>query len=366
MSVRRGHPGPAGLPDGDPSALSRARQTGAGRGGRGPGNVVDGRRVATSSDPGGTEREPSSSATTTAGRSSRFVRARTARVESSRPATPRHRPLETDGLVRRHPAPGRLPARPRDRRGSSWRTARRCARRAERRVRRPAAGSGSSPRGRPGGGPGRSAASPRIRGRRPAASRRSTGRRRRRGRSGSPGRPGAAPAGAARGRRPGPRRRGGAAQRSRQRAEGRRPLEARDRAQDEVVEVEAAARRDGRLVGDEGPARSAGLGVGGVVGRHAELDLEPRDDRVEAQEAGLVGPRRDLGQDGRPIGERFDATPRSRRISRPSAWNVRTRTAPGATPERRDRRVEALGHLDGCSLVEGDRPDRLGRRRPSR
>ena len=97
-------------------------------------------RAARSAAPGTAGR--ARSATTTAGSSSRLVRARTARVEPSSGQV-RIDALEADRLVRRRPAPGRAgrsrPARP----GSPWRTARRCARRAGRPARRPAAGSGS-------------------------------------------------------------------------------------------------------------------------------------------------------------------------------------------------------------------------------
>ncbi len=58
---------------------------------------------------------------------------------------------------------------------------------------------------------------------------------------------------------------------------------------------------------------------------------------------------------------RFDTSmPASRRISRPSAWNVRTRTGPRRDPERRDRGVQSLRELLGRALVERDRRDGRG------
>ena len=160
-----------------------------------------------------------------------------------------------------HPARGRGRRSPPGPAGSPSRTApvvldSRTARR------RPVPGSGSSSRGRCGAVPAARRRAPGPAAHRPAASRRSTGRRRRRGRSGCRARREAAPAGAASGRRPGPRRR---AARGTPRAsvpgsavDRRRSRRARDH---EVVEVEAAASRERPLVGGErratGPASAA-------------------------------------------------------------------------------------------------------------
>ena len=73
-----------------------------------------------------------------------------------------------------------------------------------------------------------------------------------------------------------------------------------------------------------------------------------------------VGPRRDLRQDGGPVGHRLDRDPgvaqdlAPERVERPDADGT------GDDPERRDGRIQPLGHLDRRPLVEGDRPDRAG------
>ena len=106
-------------------------------------------------------------------------------------------------------------------------------------------------------------------GRRRAASRRSTGRRRRRGRSGSPAPRAGAPSGAGSGRGPGPRRRGGGhtALASVARTEGS-DSRSLDRPDDEVVEVEAAGIGERPLVRDEGPRRRTGVRVARRPSRH--------------------------------------------------------------------------------------------------
>ena len=192
---------PRRMSSGSPSSAPLARRAPAGR------RPAASRRGARSAAPG--TAAPSRSATTTAGRSSRFVRARTARVDPSSGHV-RDRPLEADGLVRRvrredEPAGRRRPGPDRLREplavvldetdGPLDDLARAAV--VDLEV-DPAQAGQQRPRG-----PGSAA-------RRRAASHRSTGRRRRRGRSGWPARRAAGPAGAGRDRRPGPRRRAGA------------------------------------------------------------------------------------------------------------------------------------------------------------
>ena len=105
--------------------------------------------------------DPSRRATTTAGSSSLFVRARTARVDPSsgqERIARSSRTVSSDASGARTSRPVAAgPAR------IASRTARRCARRGALPARRPAAGSGSSPRGRPVEGRATRSASPRIR-----------------------------------------------------------------------------------------------------------------------------------------------------------------------------------------------------------
>ena len=147
------------------------------------------------------------------------------------------------------------------------------------------------------------------------------------------------------------------------RQQRRLALEDGDRAQDEIVEVEPAGRRDRALVGDERPRGRAGIRVRrDLVGRDAELDLEPRHDGVEPQQRRLVRPGRDLGQHGRPVDHRIDGDAgvaqdlATEGVECPDADLARRHA------ERRHGGIEPLGHLERGPLVEGDRPDRAGRR----
>ena len=147
------------------------------------------------------------------------------------------------------------------------------------------------------------------------------------------------------------------------RQQGGVALEGRDRPKDQVVEIEAATRGHGLFVGHEGQRHRPGVRIGGDVRLgHAQLDLEPGDDRIEPEPLGLVGPRRHLGQDGRAVGQRFGGLAG---IEQDLAAEGMERPDPDVTgrdPERRDRSVKALGHLRRGPLVEGDRPDGVGRR----
>ena len=184
--------------------------------------------------------------------------------------------------------------------------------------------------------PGQSAPrAPGSAGRRRAASRRSTGRRRRPGRSlfaGAASRSARSSCSAVdvlglvdqqrRGARP------PAGEQHRVRRQ------AADRPDDEVVEVDATRRADRALVCRRRPARSG----------RARDRRRPR----RPSPAGPASASRTRGRGGRasaatPPGTASrssssrsisgsTATPASTRISRPSAWNVRTRTAPAATP----------------------------------
>ena len=134
--------------------------------------------------------------------------------------------------------------------------------------------------------------------RRPVASHRSTGRRRRPGRSGCAG---AASSSASRSwarSTSWTSSTSSSVQRSRQRASSaasasRRPIARRIRSS----KSSAAACRNGRLVRDERPSERSGFGVrGDSRGRDARLDLEPRDDgvhpRVEPARRPRAPPRR--------------------------------------------------------------------------
>ena len=140
----------------------------------------------------------------------------------------------------------------------------------------------------------------------------------------------------------------------------------RDRAKDEVVEVESAARGHGGLVGHERAGdRTRAVVRRDVGGRDAQLDLEPRDRRVESEEIGLVRPRRDRGEDRRTVGERLDRDAGVAQDLAAQGVEGPDTDGSGLDAERRHGRIEPLGHLDGRPLVEGDRPDRV-RRRPGR
>ena len=112
-------------------------------------------------------------------------------------------------------------------------------------------------------------------------------------------------------------------------------------------------------------ARATGPAL--VVGRHvrrrdAELDLEPRDRGVEPKQIGLVGPRRHRGQHRRTVGEGLDRDAGVAQDLAPECVEGPDADGSGLDPERFHGRIEPLGHLDRRSLVEGDRPDRVGRR----
>ncbi len=134
-------------------------------------------------------------------------------------------------------------------------------------------------------------------------------------------------------------------------------LERRERASDEVVEVERAASRQRALVGHERSRCRSGLRVrGDLVRRHREIQLEPRERGVESRRPppGRCpgrAPRGPPRESTRPD----TSTPASRRISRPSAWNVRTRIGLRGDAQRRHRGIESLAELLGGALVEGDR-----------
>ena len=107
----------------------------------------------------------------------------------------------------------------------------------------------------------------------------------------------------------------------------------------QVVEVDAARRLDRALVGDECAGDRPGFRVAGdLVGRHPEVQLEAREGEIEAstlRDADAAG-KSDRSSSSRSISGSI-ATPASSRISRPSAWNVRTRTR----PRRHSRAVRA-------------------------
>ena len=176
---------------------------------------------------------------------------------------------------------------------------------------------------------------------------------------------------AASGRRPGPRRRGGGRSAARQRSSSAgSSLEHVERPADQVVEVERAARRERRLVARRTPG-PAGPAVG--VGRDRRAASTPSSSfsRENAVSSGRPRPARQSGHDlgaGRSPGRRGrrTSTPASRRISRPEGVERPDPDRPRPDAERREGRVQPLAELLGRALVEGDGRDRpAGRRRSS-
>ena len=118
-----------------------------------------------------------------------------------------------------------------------------------------------------------------------------------------------------------------------------------------------------RLVGDERTRQRTRLGIGGDVGgRDAELDLEPRDDGVEPKRDRPRPPTVRPRPGWRPIGHRLDGDAGVAQDLAPQRMEGPDADRAGRDPERRDGRIQPLGHLDRRPLVEGDRPDRVGRR----
>ena len=250
-------------------------------------------------------------------------------------------------------------------------------------------GSGSWSRGRPAAGPAAHRRAPGPGGRRPAASRRSTGRRRRRGRSGSPAPRGAGPAGAGSGRGPGPRRRAGALHAARQRA-STSAVRSRRRsgARDEVVEVEAAAPLDRALVGDERPGDRARAPDPAAT----SSAVTPRSSlsRENACRAGAARPAAASGATARrtvirstsgstaPTGRRAGSPARARGTSGREPRPAR-RPAARAPPSSRSRSSSAARLLNVIAAIvpgaapavdqpgdPGDERRRLARARPAR
>ena len=120
---------------------------------------------------------------------------------------------------------------------------------------------------------------------------------------------------------------------------------------------ELAPRRRGRP-GRSGPAPGRAATSSAV---DAEVELQPRERACRAaasRPAPASGAIRAQHRDPIDAAARPSA-PASRRISSPSAWNVRTRTARRASAERRQRRREPLAELVRGALVERDRGDRV-------
>jgi hypothetical protein len=111
------------------------------------------------------------------------------------------------------------------------------------------------------------------------------------------------------------------------------PRQFQDRPQDEVVEVEPAAGQDGRLVVDERPCVRAGIGIGGDLAAETPSSTLSRETIVSSRRrpASSAHGATAARMAGRSASG-STAIPASRRISRPRAWKVRTRTTPGAIP----------------------------------
>ena len=142
----------------------------------------------------------------------------------------------------------------------------------------------------------------------------------------------------------------------------------RQRADDEVVEVDAARRarspaRTPRTRARRAPARGRAATSSAMTRRSSLSRENARSSRPRS--AAVAAGNSSRSSSSRSMSGSIE-TPASASISRPSAWNVRTRTAPGRDAERLEGRVEPRGQLLGGPLVERDDGDRArGRaRRP--
>ena len=111
-------------------------------------------------------------------------------------------------------------------------------------------------------------------------------------------------------------------------------LEALDRAQDEVVEVEAAATPGPRPRRRRTPARrDPRRGRAATCAASTPSSIFSREITVSSRTRSAASAHgATAARTAARSASGSTATPASRRISRPSAWNVRTRTPPGATP----------------------------------
>ena len=117
---------------------------------------------------------------------------------------------------------------------------------------------------------------------------------------------------------------------------------------DQVVEVQPASRSDRRFVGDECPGEGSGFGIGRDLGRvDPEIELEPRECRVEPAELGPRRVRPQLRHERGTVHQRFDG-------QTVVAQDLAAQGMEGADPnrpcrdtERGDGRVQAFRELLG-------------------
>ncbi len=277
-----------------------------------------------------------SRATEIAGRSSRLVRARIAR-ERSRPPASSRTPARCERSRLTSPARARSAPMPPGRLGSPSRTARGCARRGGRPGRRPSAGSGSSPRDRRAASRAMTHRATTLGEHRPAASRRSTGRRRRRRRLDWPAPPEAAPSGAGRDRGPAPRRRADARS-DRATAPTAPPSASRTRTVRATRSSKSRPPDSAIAASYATKVRAISPASGSAATAAASTPMSSLSREIAVSRARQpAGPAAGAIRRRRAIRSTSGSTGRlaSRRISSPSAWNVRTRTAsPDASTPR--------------------------------
>ena len=298
-----------------------------------------------------------------AGRSSRFVRARMARLSSSTGQLSKMRPIRTASselsaarmIGPEAAGPARIVLANRSD----------CVPRAGRLGRRRSPDSGSSLRDRHAAGRAGRRRATGLAARRRAASRRSTDRRPRRGRSGSPGEPGAEPGAAERDRGPAPRRRAGArisraiARGGEHHVPGQGGSAPRGRRSQARPSPGSRPRRR-RTTSRSGPPRFV---RGDLLGGDAEIQLKAGEGRIERPPSGRSGVGGDAPEDRHPIDQRLDGRAGVPEDLQPERVE-RANSDPGAVgeAERGEGGVEALAELIGGSFVEGDRGNLVGAR----
>ena len=122
----------------------------------------------------------------------------------------------------------------------------------------------------------------------------------------------------------------------------------------EVVEVEGAACARAR---PGSPRRPACVATSLRRWTALRVELQAGEGVVEPGAATVPAADRRRGLEDARAARRWrsTSTPASARMSRPSAWNVPTRTLPAATPSSAERRVDALLQLLGGATIEGQR-----------
>ncbi len=145
------------------------------------------------------------------------------------------------------------------------------------------------------------------------------------------------------------------------RQRGRVRRQVAERPDHEVVEVDAAELRDRALVGDERAGDRAGRRVAGdLVGRHPEVQLEPREGEVEASAVRGAGVRVELAQQRIAVDERVDGDPGAHEHLASEGVERAHADRAGRQPQRRERRIQPRRQLLRGTLVERDDADGRG------